>query len=329
MYERFYGLTLRPFELTPDSRFLFLTARHREALAHLEYGLCGRKGITLLVGEVGTGKTTLLRAALTSLQKLGVHYVHLSNPILTRAEFFAALSQGFGLSPAAAESKVTLLSELEALIHKVHANNGVAALIVDEAQALPLEILEEIRLLANFETETEKLLQVVLVGQPELGDRLNEPSLRQLKQRIALRTTLTAMDLSETAAYVAGRIRIAGGDAVSLFSREAIIEIFNRSGGIPRLVSVICDNALVTGFAAGVRPVDRRIVVEVCTDFDLHGANPGRKPPSGPVDQVSDRSNGRPEVAGRESSEVEADDNSEKAQNRDGRVLFGGRSGRH
>ena len=271
MYERFFGLNARPFELTPDPRFLFLTARHAEALAHLEYGLSGRKGITVLIGEVGTGKTTLLRAAIDRLSGASVLCAHVANPTLTRGEFYELLTAEFHLSEQAATSKAQFLIELGRLVRERHEQGMLTALIVDEAQALPFELLEEIRLLANLESETEKLMQVLLVGQPELAQRLNEPELRQLKQRIALRCSLEPMTLRETASYIAGRIRIAGGDAPKVFTRDAVQEIYERTKGIPRLVSVVCDNALVTGFANGVAPVDRQVIVGVCRDFDFGG----------------------------------------------------------
>lgn len=274
MYESFYGLHARPFELTPDPRFLYLTPTHSEALAHIEYGLSARKGITVLIGEVGTGKTTVLRAALDRIQTSGVRCAHLSNPTLSRSEFYQLLAMEFGLSPEAALSKAQFLVELKSVVQQQHDAGGVSALVVDEAQSLSVELLEEIRLLANMESDTSKLLQVVLVGQPELADRLNEPELRQLKQRIALRCLLEPMSLAETAAYIAGRIRIAGGDPVRLFSRDAVVTVFERSQGVPRLVSVICDNALVTGFASGAKLVGRQVVLEVCRDFDFEALKP-------------------------------------------------------
>jgi general secretion pathway protein A len=274
MYEQFYGLRDRPFDLTPDPRFLYLTPKHSEALAHMEYGLASRKGITLVIGEVGTGKTTLLQTALRR-RAAKSRIAHVSNPTLTHAEFYVLLASGLGLSGAAAASKAQFLLELKQVVLADHEIGDVTAIVIDEAQSLPIELLEEIRLLANFETETEKLLAVILVGQPELADRLNEPALRQLKQRIALRCTLGPLDLFETAAYIAGRIRIAGGDAARLFTRDAIVDIYESSGGIPRVISVICDNALLTGFAEGVRPVDRKLVMEVCRDFSFGRAEPG------------------------------------------------------
>jgi general secretion pathway protein A len=269
MYQRFYGLRDLPFELTPNPRYLFLTPQHREALSNLQYGLFSAKAITVLIGEAGTGKTTLLQAALDSERCRAVQCVYLNNPALTRPEFIELLARRFGLSARAEESKATLLTELEAILAERRARGQITALVVDEAQSLSLELLEEIRLLANSETATDKLLPVVLAGQPELSDRLNEPSLRQLKQRVSLRCEITPFKLEETAAYIATRIRVAGGEAASLFTREAVTLIHERARGIPRTVSVICDNALLSGLALGRQPVDSAIVAEVVRDFDL------------------------------------------------------------
>jgi general secretion pathway protein A len=271
MYEPYYGLNERPFDLSPNPRFLFLSNKHREALTHLRYGLTGRPGLTVLVGEAGTGKTTLVRAALQHSKGPSSHpgIVHLSNPTLTRSEFFEYLSAGFGFTSEAASSKTRFLRELECAISSCAAHNTVLALVVDEAQSLPHELLEEIRLLTNVEVTSGQSLAVALVGQPELADRLNEPKLRQLKQRIALRCELAALDLRETAAYIAARVRIAGGRAELLFTREAVVAIHECSKGIPRTISVICDNALVNGFAADTKPVGRDLVLEVCRDFQF------------------------------------------------------------
>jgi general secretion pathway protein A len=269
MYEKFYGLRERPFDLTPNPRFLYLTPSHREALSNLQYGITGRKGMTLLVGEAGTGKTTLVRAALDAVAAPSVKCVYLSNPVLTRDEFYEFLAPKFELSARAAQSKARFLAELEEAILARHQSGGLTALVIDEAQSLPHDLLEEVRLLANFETATEKLLPVVLAGQPELAARLEHEELRQLKQRVALRCDLAALDIHETAAYVSGRVAIAGGDCAAIFTREAVQTVFERSRGIPRTISVICDNALVTGFAAGVKPIGSNLVLEVCRDFRL------------------------------------------------------------
>ncbi len=269
MYLRFYGLREAPFELTPNPKYMYLTPGHREALANLQYGLSSAKAVTVLTGEAGTGKTTLIRTALESEACRRVRCVHLTNPGLMRNEFVETLARGFGLGPGAGLSKATLLAELERTLRERRANNEITALIVDEAQRLSNELLEEIRLLANIETATEKLLPLVLVGQPELADRLNEPGLRQLKQRVALRCDLAPLKLTETAAYIATRIRTAGGDAARLFTREAVTLIHDLAHGIPRTVSVVCDNALLSGFAAGRQPVGRDLVAEVAKDFDI------------------------------------------------------------
>jgi type II secretory pathway predicted ATPase ExeA len=273
MYQAFYGLRALPFELTPDPKFLFLTPSHREALSNLEYGLSSSKAITVLIGEVGTGKTTLLRAAVQSERCRDVDVVQLSNPALTRDEFVELLACRFNLSPRAQTSKSVLLMELEDLLRSRRARGEIVALVVDEAQSLSGELLEELRLLANIETPTEKLLPLVLAGQPELRDRLNETGLRQLKQRVTLRCEIRPFSLDETASYIASRVSTAGGDSRQLFSREAVMLIHERSRGIPRVISVICDNALLTGFGLGRRPVDRAIVSEVTHDFDLRAGS--------------------------------------------------------
>jgi general secretion pathway protein A len=266
MYERFYGLQERPFDLSPNPRFLCFTAQHREALAHLEYGLAGRPGVTVLVGEAGTGKTTLVRKALQASGDLST-IVHLTNPTLTRAEFFEYLAHSFGFSPEAGRSKIQFLRELEESL-----NNGMAprlALVVDEAQSVPYELLEEIRLLTNAEAASGRSISVVLAGQPELGRRLDEARLRQLKQRVVLRCELTPLSLKDTAAYIHARVRTAGGEATQLFTRDAVVAIHQHSNGIPRVISVICDNALVNGFAADQKPVGANTVHEVCKSLSL------------------------------------------------------------
>jgi len=274
MYQRYYGLRELPFELTPNPKYLYLSPKHREALSNLEYGLFSAKPITVLIGEAGTGKTTLLRAALESDRCTNVRCVYLNNPALTREEFVRMLASRFGLSADAAGSKAVLLDELERILRERRDRGEITALVVDEAQSLSTELLEEIRLLANIETSDEKLLPLVLAGQPELSARLEEPGLRQLKQRVALRCQIAPFELSETAAYIASRVRTAGGVPSRLFTREGVSLIHEYSGGIPRTVSVICDNALVSGMALERQPVDRAIVLEVCRDFLLRREAP-------------------------------------------------------
>ena len=275
MYQHFYGLRELPFEITPNPKYLFLPPQHREALSNLQYGLSSSKALTVLIGEAGTGKTTLLHAALASERCRNVSCVYINNPTLTRAEFVEMLARRFSLSPQASESKTALLAELEATLVERRSQGEIVALVVDEAQSLSNELLEEIRLLANCETETEKLLPLVLAAQPELRARLNQPELRQLKQRVTLRCEIQPFKVEETATYIATRIRIAGGDATKIFTREAVMLIHQRSGGIPRAISVICDNALVTGFGLGRQPIDREIVNDVIRDFDFSASSSG------------------------------------------------------
>jgi general secretion pathway protein A len=269
MYEAYFGLVERPFELTPNPRFLYMTGPHREALTTLEYGLSGRTGIAVLIGEAGTGKTTLVHAALHSQSARQSLAVYLNNPSLTRDEFVEFLAAGFGLTADAGRSKTRCLYELTEVLAKRHQARHMSALIVDEAQVLPDVLLEEIRLLANIESASEKLLSIILAGQPELADRLNQASLRQLKQRAGLRCALRPLRPDETAAYIAARIGVAGGKTERIFTREAIDTVHECAGGIPRTISVICDNALVTAFALDRRQVDTDIVLEVCRDFDF------------------------------------------------------------
>jgi general secretion pathway protein A len=278
MYHKFYGLTESPFDLTPNPRYLFLSPSHAEALAMLRYATSGHGGLTLLVGEAGTGKTTLVYAA------LGAHQadagttgpsgatplrVFVTNPALTRDEFIELLASEFGLSPEVGASKTRFLRELVDVLKTRRAAGLPAALIVDEAQCLSDALLEEIRLLGNIETATEKLLSIILIGQPELADRLNATALRQLKQRVGLRCSLRPLNLAETAAYIATRIQVAGGEVAAIFSPRSIELVHHASTGIPRIVGVLCENALVSGFALKQRPIDYEVIVDICSDLAL------------------------------------------------------------
>jgi general secretion pathway protein A len=275
MYEAYYGLRERPFDLTPDPRYLFLTPKHQEALTTLEYGISRRRGVTVVLGPAGTGKTTLIRAALATLKAGSAQCVYINNPALRRDEFVQTIAHAFQLNPEASRSKATMLVELEGKLTERLTAGALTALIVDEAQALSDELLEEIRLLVNLETETDKLLPVVLVGQIEFADRLAHPSCAALKQRIALRCQLLPLSASETAHYVATRLRIAGGSPAQSFTREAIHLIHQSSRGIPRTINVICDNALLSGFAAAQRPVSQQLIREVCRDYDFETSQAG------------------------------------------------------
>ncbi len=269
LFGAYYGLREAPFDLTPNPRFLFLTPRQREALSNLRYALATSKGLTVIVGEAGTGKTTLVRTALASIEDTPSRYVLINNPTLGHQEFYEFLAREYGLSAKAASSKATFLAELQENVEARAAAGGLTGLIVDEAQSMPHDLLEEIRLLGNIETTTTKLLNIVLCGQPELADRLNETSLRQLKQRVALRCELAPLSLAGTAAYISGRLRIAGGAPSEIFTRDAVLAVHQGSAGIPRTINVICDNALINGFAAQLKPIPSSVIEDVCRDFDL------------------------------------------------------------
>ena len=275
MYHDFFGLTAAPFELTPDPAFLYLPPQHQEALTTLRYALRARKGLTVLTGEAGLGKTTLLQVAFADQAELPTRLLIIKNPSLTRAEFLEALTHEFSLGSAAAASKTVLLRSLERTLIDSRERGLYVALIVDEAHTMPWDLLEEIRLLGNIETTAGKLLSTILVGQPELSDRLDEPALRQLKQRVALRCELSPLNHREVCEYIATRTKVAGNRAGDLFTRDALALIHQQSQGIPRMINVICDNALVSGFACSQRPVGVELVREVCRDFHL---SPGPAP---------------------------------------------------
>ena len=245
----------RPFTLTPDPRFLYLSSRQREALSSLRYGLTTPHGFMLMTGEAGCGKTTMLRAALGELEGSKTSCVLVNNPTLSRAEFYEYLSRGFGLSEEAASSKARFLEELQTFSRGPLQQGETTGLVIDEAQSMPSELLEEIRLLGNIESSSAKLLNIVLAGQPELLDRLQDPSLDALRQRIALRCELKRFDRGETASYIAGRLRIAGGSPQDIFTQESVMVIHEATGGLPRTVNVLCENALIGGFAEQIQPV--------------------------------------------------------------------------
>jgi general secretion pathway protein A len=307
MYETFFSLKERPFDLSPNPKYLFLAPTQKEALSMLRYGLTSGRGITLLLGEAGTGKTTLLQTVLAEIGPETAQCVLLSNPTLSRAEFYEFLSSGFGMNGSGG-SKTKFLLDFRAHLEERHRQGLVTALLLDEAQSLPSELLEEVRLLSNIETTTDKLLNVLLIGQPELADRLNESGLRQLKQRIALRWEIRTFSLAETAAYIAGRLRIAGGLPAEVFTRDAITTVYRLSNGVPRVINVICDNALIGGFAARTRPVTQALVDDVCRDFDFRSATQlaplEQASPAASPAQESSRDAAVPEAAGDAASSV-------------------------
>jgi len=283
MYQEFFGLSELPFELTANPRYLFLTAKQREGLSILQYGLISMKSLTLLVGDAGTGKTTLIQAALASDRCRDVRCVYLNNPMLSQGDFVSLLAKRFNLGADAASSKTVLLERMESTLRERRDVGEITALVVDEAQSLSTELLEEIRLLANIETPMQKLLPLVLAGQPELADRLEQPELRQLKQRVALRCGLVPFELADTAAYMASRIRTAGGVPAEMFTQEAVVLIHQCSRGIPRTINVICDNALVSGMALGHHRIEKALVLEVCRDLHLPAPSGSLMDPAAPA----------------------------------------------
>ncbi len=268
MYESFFHLKEKPFNLTPDPRFIYFTERHCEALANLVYGIRERKGFLVLTGEVGTGKTTLINALLDTLERAGILSAFIFNPLLSAAEFFEYLLADLNIRGDYKNKSQSLIKLNNLLLERYRAGKATV-LIVDEAQNLSTEILEEVRLLTNLETATEKLLQIVLVGQPELSLKLNSPELRQIKQRISLRCNLEPLSPAEIKEYINTRMEIAGLPNQAVFADDVIAEIFRLSGGIPRLVNTICDNALLTGYAMDSTVVGLEILEEVADDLEL------------------------------------------------------------
>jgi general secretion pathway protein A len=276
MYKTFFHLTRNPFELTPDPDFLFPTKRHNEALSALYYGVRRHKGFVVLTGEVGTGKTLLLRCLLQIFkQSKDVTYAYLFNSRLSATEFLQSVVSDFGL-PASGKNKSELLLELCNYVVSRGMKKLTTVLIVDEAHHLSGDILEEIRLLTNLETTTEKMLQIVLVGQPELDEKLDSVQLRQLKQRIAIRSQLETLNANETKEYIERRLRVAGANsfASALFPAETIGAVYLHSRGTPRLINTICDNALLTAYSRQMRCVTPEIVDGIVQDLRLDVVGP-------------------------------------------------------
>ena len=269
MYKQFFGLTRNPFEISPDPFFYHPTPRHNEALANLHYGVGRRKGFIVITGEVGTGKTLLVRCLLSELRKNNVAFGYVFNPLLPVVEFFQYIMADLGL-PYAGRTKTEMLLDLNRFLIQRHARGLITALVVDEAQALRNELLEEIRLLTNLETSQQKLLQIVLMGQPELEIVLDSPELRQLKQRVSLRCQLQPLDAAQTHAYILSRLERAGAaPEPAIFSEEALDKIHEYSQGIPRIINNLCENSMVSAFASEQRPVTGEMITQVATDFRL------------------------------------------------------------
>ena len=258
MYLDYYGLTEPPFNITPNPRFLFYSAKHREALNHMLYGIRERKGFVQITGEVGAGKSTLCRAL---LGQLGNNYATalILNPILDADQLMRAIALEFGLDVRGLD-RLETLEEINLFLLRQVEEDREAVLIIDEAQNLTNDLLEQVRLLSNLETDDRKLLQIVLMGQPELRDRLNNPALRQLRQRITVRYHLSPLKRGEVGQYVQHRLTISGGKGTLRFTLAALWRVFCYSRGIPRLVNAVCDKCLLAGFVEQRGRIDYRLV---------------------------------------------------------------------
>ncbi len=268
MYLQAFGLKKKPFSLTSDPSMLYFTDSHREALAALCYGLLERKGLLLLLGHAGTGKTTLLARAVMGLPPSRVQFASIVNPMMSPSEFLETILLGFGIREIPA-GKPQRLARLEKHLLQVQAEGKVAALVVDEAHKLGTDALEEIRLLGNLERRSEKLLQIILAGQNELAATMNREDCVQLKQRVSQRVALKPLSATEVGHYIACRWARAGARQRAPFSPQAIQMIARTSEGIPRLINTVCDNALLAAFGEQSRTVEAAHVTQSCVDLDL------------------------------------------------------------
>jgi general secretion pathway protein A len=269
VYKNFYHLQRNPFEITPDPAFLFPTTRHNEALASLYYGVTSHRGFVVLTGEVGTGKTLIVRSLLGLLQRKDIAFALIFNPSLSALEFIRYIARDFGV-PTTGKAKDEIIYGLNEFLLQRHQKGLTTLLVVDEAHLLSSELLEEIRLLTNLETTQCKLLQIVMAGQPELDQKLDSIELRQLKQRIALRCRLDALNLEESRNYIERRLKIAGAEPGNgIFSDASVSTILRESRGIPRLINTICENAMLAGYAKRASIITPDIIEGVAKDLRL------------------------------------------------------------
>jgi type II secretory pathway predicted ATPase ExeA len=277
MYKSFFGLRENPFNANPDPRYLFLTREIQEALASLAYGIKNRKGFLLMTGEVGTGKTTLLNRLLDWLSLEGVATAYIFNSQLNIVQLLDFAMADFGI-PCESREKSHMLMRLNQWLLQRFRDRKTSVLIVDEAQNLSFEVLEEIRLLTNFETANEKLLQIVLAGQPELEEKLRDPRLRQLRQRITMRCRTRPLSSPELTGYIVERLRIGGANGTPVFSAEAIEAVYKYSRGIPRVANLLCEHSLINSFVEQIRPVPEKAVHEAAHEFELDEIDPMARP---------------------------------------------------
>ena len=262
MYLDFYGFSEKPFTITPNPRFMFLSGNHREALAHLVYGIDTHAGFIAMTGEVGTGKTTLLRALLNQLAPERYRTALIFNPCLSGEQLLAAICRDYGVETEEKNS-FGYLEALNSFLLEQHTAGRTVVLVIDEAQNLTPELLEQLRLISNLETERDKLVQIILAGQPELDELLMRHDLRQLSQRITVRCRLTAMSLTDTGDYIRHRLKLAGCRIPGFFADNAVRKIYRFSQGIPRLTNVICEQALVLAWTRESAVIDGSMVGQV------------------------------------------------------------------
>ncbi len=265
MYSSFFGFKEKPFTITPNPRFIFLSKNHKEAFAHLLYGIDTHAGFIELTGEVGTGKTTVLRSLLNQLDSDTYRTALIFNPSLSAIELLQNINHEYGL-PCEEQKNSPLLHSLNHFLLQQNAEGRTVVLVIDEAQNLDPQVLEQIRLISNLETEKDKLIQIVLVGQPELREKLKKSELRQLSQRITVRYHLCPLDYNDTVEYIEHRLEVAAGQNLEIFSPGALKQIFRFSGGLPRLINVICDRALLIAYTKGNREVSARMVFAAIAD---------------------------------------------------------------
>jgi len=266
MYLEFFGLKERPFNMTSDPNFLYMSQRHKEAFAHLTYGINERKGFLEITGEIGTGKTTLCRALVNSLER-SIKTAFIMHSNLPELQLLSAIIEDFGLQPRY-KSKLSMLSQLNDFLMEQLSLNCNVVLIIDEAQNLKLSTLEQVRLLSNLETEKEKLFQIILVGQPELREKLRSPGLRQLRQRIGVRYHILPLERNEVGDYVNHRLSVAGSNGGIIFEADALDAIYAYSGGIPRLINTACDKALLLAFVLEKRTITRENVQRAIEEIE-------------------------------------------------------------
>jgi general secretion pathway protein A len=279
MYKSYFNLTVKPFELVPNPDFLYYSRTHRRAIHYLQYGVHEKAGFILLTGDVGSGKTTLISDLVKQIPR-DVNLAKIFNTKVTSEQLFAMINDDLGLK-VRGKDKVTLLAELNDFLIQQHARRNRTVLIIDEAQNLKPGLLEEIRMLSNLETETSKLIQIILVGQPELRETLAQPGLRQLRQRININCNLSALTREETQEYILHRLEVAGNRKAVTFHEDSIDAVYQYCRGIPRLTNILCDFILLTAFNEETRTVDADMVHDVARDLDFEALYWGDKDAGG------------------------------------------------